>query len=579
MNNLICEGGHMAHSPSETGISPSPPAAPVAEYGSEFPPDSPGAAPSRALAVEQHGPRGPERTGPLWTVPPWAGGALAVLGLAAFAVPAAGAGHGRAFGAAGAAAVLLLAAVLFLVHRRYAGAAAAAALWEQRAVQGQRHAEEQQQRAALWERHALQSQQHAEDVGRRAAEHEERSRAIMAGLAEAADHLLHVRLPAILDGSARPALTASGAAGNGESAALFARIGAVVEDGVAKLRERVEELQRRSEDQSESSRRAVLTLARLLQASALRIQAQAAKMAEERPADPGVLEASMRVEHAAAQMARNAQSLVVLCGEWPGQQWPDRLGLPDVVRAAAGRIMSYERIRVSGDHGVAAAAGVVEPLIHLVAELLANATQSSPPATAVEVTVQAVQHGAVIEIDDRGIGMEEAQFRQAREILSGSRLVGLGDLGEFPQTGLAVIGHYIDRHGFGVELRRSPYGGVRAVVLVPDPLVVNNLEPAGVIRPVPPAPQPEPAEVREPAEAHPGRSLPRRQSLRGQGLAAGYGAQSPAEPAAVSEQATPEEEGAFLAAYLGAGEVSGAPDAGAPDEAEQDKAFSDGTEA
>ena len=527
--------------------------------------------------MPQQGARGPERA--------WLLGAavvLAVLGVAAFAVPAAGAGHGRVFAAAGAAAVLLMAGVLFMLHRQQAAAAAAVALWEQRARQAQQHAAEQQQRAGVWEQRAGQAQQRADELGRRAGEQEDRSRTIMAGVVAAADHLLHVQLPAVLEGSAvPPTFSTGGAAGNDEVVELFARVSAAMEKGAVQLREQIGELRERSDDQSESSRRAVLTLARLLQASALRIQAQAAKMAEDRPADPGVLEASMRVEHAAAQMARNAQSLVVLCGEWPGQQWPDPLALPDVVRAAAGRIMSYERVNVSGDHAVAADAGVVEPLIHLVAELLANATQSSPPATQVEVTVQAVQHGAVIEIDDRGIGMEEAQFRQAREILSGGQLVGLGDLGEFPQTGLAVIGHYVDRHGFGVELRKSPYGGVRAVVLVPDPLVVNTLEPAGTARPVLAGlapPQPTQAGLREPGGAVLGRRLPQRQSLRGQALPGSDAGLAPAGPAAVPEATTPEQEGAFLAAYLGAGEAAAMPDAGEAQHAEQDTAFPDGTE-
>jgi len=572
----------MARSPSEAGISSSPP--PVSEFGSALPLGSWGAAPPRPpLAVPQRGARS------AWLS--WTAIALAVLGVAAFVIPAVGAGHSRVFAAAGAAAVLLLAVVLFVLRRQHDAAVADVALWEQRAQQAQQHAAEQQQhaaeqlqraaeqqqRAALWEQRAGQSQQRAEEIGRRAAEQEDRSRKIMAGLTAAADHLLHVQLPAALAGSAAPSAFSANGAGNDEAAALFARVGAVVEEGTAKLREQIDELRERSDDHSESSRRAVLTLARLLQASALRIQAQAAKMADDRPADPGVLEASMRVEHAAAQMARNAQSLVVLCGEWPGQQWPDPLALPDVVRAAAGRIMSYERVNVSGDHGVAADAGVVEPLIHLVAELLANATQSSPPATQVEVTVQAVQHGAVIEIDDRGIGMEEAQFRQTREILSGGRLVGLGDLGEFPQTGLAVIGHYVDRHGFGVELRKSPYGGVRAVVLVPDPLVVNNVEPAVAARPAPtapPPPQTAQAEVREPGEAAPGRRLPRRQSLRGQALP---GRQA-GLPSTVPEGTTPEQEGAFLAAYLSGGEAAATSAADAAQEAEEDTAFPEGTE-
>ena len=501
---------------------------------------------------------------------------LAVLGVAAFAVPALGAGHSRAFAAGGAAAVLLLAGVLFVLRRQDA---ADVASWGERARWAQQDAAEQQQRAALWEQRAGQAQQYAEELGRRsAAEQGDRSRTVMAGLEQAADYLLHVQLPAAIEGLPAAVFPAGGPAGSGEAAAVFARVAAAVQDGVAKLREQVDELRKQSDDHSESSRRAVLTLARLLQASALRIQAQAAKMADDHPADPGVLEASMRVEHASAQMARNAQSLVVLCGEWPGQQWPDPLALPDVVRAAAGRIMSYQRVNVSGDHGVAADAGIVEPLIHLTAELLANATQSSPPSTQVEVTVQAVQHGAVIEIDDRGIGMEEAQFKQARDVLSGTPLVGLGDLGEFPQTGLPVIGHYVSRHGFGVELRRSPYGGVRAVVLVPDLLVVNSLDLAA---PAPEPLPPPPAAAAQGGEPRPGdavlnRRLPRRQSLRGQAQPGSQAGQPADWPAALP--ATPEEEGAFLAAYLGAGETAAGARADSAQEAQYDTAFPDETE-
>lgn len=560
----------MARFPVEAGISSSSTPS-VTGSGHAQVSGSPGGAPSHLqLPVPQRG--SPRLT---WLLA--ASIALAVLGVAAFAVPAAGAGHGRLFAAAGAVTVLLLVGVLFAARRQYVDADAAAALWEQRAQEARQRAAEQQQRAVSWEQRAVQAQKRAEKLDLLAGERENHARTVTAGLTEAADHLLHVHLPAVLGGSAAPsAFSANGAVGD-EAAVLFARVGAAVEEGVAKLREQVSELRQRSDDHRESSRRAVLTLARLLQASALRIQAQGAKMAEDRPADPGVLEASMRVEHAAAQMARNAQSLVVLCGEWPGQQWPDPLALPDVVRAAAGRIMSYQRVNVSGDHAVAADASVVEPLIHLVAELLANATQSSPPATQVEVTVQAVQHGAVIEIDDRGIGMEEAQFRQTREILSGTQLVGLGDLGEFPQTGLAVIGHYVERHGFGVELRKSPYGGVRAVVLVPDPLVVNNVEPVPAARPAPTAPLPtsSPAQagVHEPGVATPGRRLPRRQSLRGQALPGGHEGPPPADSPALPVETTPEQEGDFLAAYLGAGDAAAIPDAG-----EQGTAFPEETE-
>jgi len=144
--------------------------------------------------------------------------------------------------------------------------------------------------------------------------------------------------------------------------------------------------------------------------------------------------------------------MAVLCGEWPGQQWPEPLPLVDVVRAAAGRIIAYRRIEVAGDPDIAAAAPVVEPLIHLVAELLANATQSSPPATSVPVTIRSVQRGAVIEVHDCGVGLDDHRLTQAREIASGTRLIGLDELGEFPQTGLAVVGQYARRHGFRVDV-------------------------------------------------------------------------------------------------------------------------------
>jgi len=506
--------------------------------------------------------------------------ALAVLGVAAFAVPAAGAGHGRVFAAAGAVAVLLLAGALAAQRRRQAAADGATAMSEQHAWQAQANAAEQQQRAELWEKRAEQARQEADKLRVQAGEQVNRSRTMMAGLAAAADHLVNVQLPAVLAGSAPLPAFPAGGGGDEEHAALFARVGAAVEESVASIREQADDLRRQSDDQIESSRRAVLDLARVLQASALRIQGQAAKMAEDRPADPVILQASMRVEHAARQMARNAQSVVVLCGEWPGQQWPDPLALPDVVRAAAGRIMSYERVNVSGDHGVAADAGIVEPLIHMVAELLANATQSSPPATKVEVTVQAVQHGAVIEIDDRGIGMEEAEFRAAREILSGSRVVGLGDLGEFPKTGLAVIGHYVDRHGLEVDLRKSPYGGVRAIVHVPDQMVVNNPDPAVGSRSAPAAslPQPDPAGEPEPGETALGHSMPRRVSLRGQAQPASPAGQAPTGTAAVPGETTPEKEGAFIAAYLSAGAAASAPGGGEVQEAEGNTDFTGETE-
>lgn len=259
-----------------------------------------------------------------------------------------------------------------------------------------------------------------------------------------------------------------------------------------------------ADDREESQRLSLVELASRVQTSAHRIQATVTGLADRYPGDADLLETTMLVDHAATQQARHAQSLKVLCGEWPGQQWQRPLALVDVVRAASGRIVAFKRVEVSGDPDVGVTPSVVEPLIHLMAELLANATEYSPPKTGVPVTVRTVQRGAVIEVDDGGLGLDEYRLAEAREIVSGRRLLGVGDVGEIPRTGLAVVGRFAERHGFQVDLGPSPYGGVRAVVLVPVD-VLETLAPAGTpkgrvlpaTQPVPEVPAPAPAPQRE----------------------------------------------------------------------------------
>lgn len=286
--------------------------------------------------------------------------------------------------------------------------------------------------------------------------------------------------------------------------------------GLAELLEQGMTYASESANRQQSVRSTVVAMSRRVQASAHRIQEEASLMADRHPGNADVLEVSMRVDHAAAQQARTAQSMAVLLGEWPGQQWPNALSLVDVVRAAAGRITAYRRVESTGDPDIAAAAPVVEPLIHLVAELLANATQSSPPTTQVLVTVRAVQRGAVIEIHDGGVGLDDYRLAQARAVATGETQIGLDDLGEVPQTGLAVVGQYVRRHGFRVDISESVYGGVRAVVGIPTELV-ETLEPAeSAFVPGTSAPGirgPETAAGEIAATALSGK-LPRRRSLR-----------------------------------------------------------------
>jgi hypothetical protein len=259
------------------------------------------------------------------------------------------------------------------------------------------------------------------------------------------------------------------------------------------------------------------------------MQELAARMVRNHPEDSDILESAMQIDQSAAREARRAQSLTVLCGEWPGRQWPDPIPLADVVRAASGRITAFRRVQVAGYPEVAVVSSVAEPLIHLVAELLDNATQSSPPTSVVPVAMKQVYRGWAIEIEDDGVGLDADRLRGARELVSGRQQVALEDLGVPPQTGLAVVGAIARRHRFRVDLTESVYGGVCAVVVIPDEYTVPattggtprqrpTLIPTLTAATSTPAPQAGDQRPIDPAviPAPGGTALPQRRSRRGE---------------------------------------------------------------
>ncbi|MFF3394803.1 ATP-binding protein [Streptomyces sp. NPDC002669] len=327
-----------------------------------------------------------------------------------------------------------------------------------------------------------------------------------------------------------------------EAAELYGRLLAVAA-GAARAR---------AEDQ-ESARLAVVALARRVQASAHLAQQVADQMAREHAGFSEVVEGCMRLDHMAAQQGRRAASLAVLCGEVPGQQWSEPLALVDVARAASARIEPYYRVDVTGDQTVAVRPEAAEGLIHSVAEFLANATQSSPPASRVTVQVSTVQRGAVIEIDDRGPGVTEHELSWMRATVSGQAPGGLAELGEVPQTGLLVVGQYVRRLGLVADVQESVYGGLRAVVRVPEELVavVPLSSPAAATVNDPghevSTAAVEPVDSHRPAQDSGG--LPRRRSLRGEAAPV----QPSGPPVAEVAQESPEAAGNWMTSYFTGG--------------------------
>ncbi|MGI5230515.1 nitrate- and nitrite sensing domain-containing protein [Actinoallomurus sp. CA-142502] len=202
---------------------------------------------------------------------------------------------------------------------------------------------------------------------------------------------------------------------------------------------------------------------------------------ERRISEPDELDDLFRLDHLATRMRRHAEGLIILSGQAPGRGWRNPVPAVDVARAAAAEVEDYARVTVAAMPQVAIAGTAVADLIHLLAELIENATLYSPPDTTVQVTGQIVAHGFALEVEDRGLSMDPAALAEANEKLARPPDF---DLSNSAQLGLFVVSRLAQRHSIQVTLRTSPYGGTTAIVLLPDGIVVRSgeqgeLEPGG----------------------------------------------------------------------------------------------------
>jgi hypothetical protein len=123
---------------------------------------------------------------------------------------------------------------------------------------------------------------------------------------------------------------------------------------------------------------------------------------------------------------------------------------------------------------------VVADLIHLIAELVENATSFSPPESRVDVISNVVGRGAVVEITDQGLGMSGEQIAQANQILAEPPNFSVANLSSDSRMGLLVVGQIAARNGVSIRLSDSDYGGIRAIVLIPTSLIVATEQPRPV---------------------------------------------------------------------------------------------------
>ncbi|WP_409185533.1 nitrate- and nitrite sensing domain-containing protein [Amycolatopsis sp. VS8301801F10] len=235
--------------------------------------------------------------------------------------------------------------------------------------------------------------------------------------------------------------------------------------------------------------------------------------AERKQEDPDQLDTLFRLDHLSTRARRNAENLIILGGGQPGRQWRNPVSLVELVRGAAAETEHFARVKTAKLPDVAVRGPVVGDLVHLLAELIDNATSFSPPESRVELRGNVVGKGVVIEVEDQGLGIEQDQADEFNAMLADPPDFGIMALSDEPRLGLFVVARLASRHGISVHLRDSAYGGTRAIVLVRKDLLapISETEPSDAdagpepdvpqlsrlaVEPSRPAPEPQRAEQR-----------------------------------------------------------------------------------
>ncbi|HEY6786779.1 MAG TPA: nitrate- and nitrite sensing domain-containing protein, partial [Trebonia sp.] len=194
---------------------------------------------------------------------------------------------------------------------------------------------------------------------------------------------------------------------------------------------------------------------------------------ERATSDPSSLADLFRLDHLTTRMRRHAEGLLILAGATPGRGWRDPVLVTDALNAAVSEVEEYVRVDVVTDSSHFVAGTAVNDVIHLLAELIENATAFSPPDTRVEVRGNPVGNGFAIEIEDRGLGIPVEELARINGQLASPPDF---DLAGTDQLGLFVTARLAARHGIKVTLRQSPFGGTTAIVMLPHSVMAAEHE-------------------------------------------------------------------------------------------------------
>ncbi|MFF7986444.1 ATP-binding protein [Streptomyces sp. NPDC007901] len=187
--------------------------------------------------------------------------------------------------------------------------------------------------------------------------------------------------------------------------------------------------------------------------------------------DPDLLKGLFHVDHLATRIRRHAENLAVLGGAVSRRQWSNPVSMTEVLRSAIAEVEQYSRVKLVPPIDGELRGHAVADVIHLLAELVENATVFSAPHTQVLLRANLVTSGLAVEVEDRGLGMPVGEQSRMNALLADPDQVNVASLLADGRIGLFVVSQLARRHGINVRLQSNIYGGVQAVLVVPQGLL------------------------------------------------------------------------------------------------------------
>ncbi len=196
---------------------------------------------------------------------------------------------------------------------------------------------------------------------------------------------------------------------------------------------------------------------------------------EQNEDDPDRLSSLFSMDHLVTRMRRNSENLLLLAGHEGARKWREPVSLADVARAATSEIEQYGRVTVKMQPGIAVTGPAVSDIVHLLAEVIENATIFSAKHTAVQVSARELTTGGVlIEVSDSGVSIPEARLAEINWRLDNPPVI---DVSVSRHMGLFAVGRLAERHGVRVRLQaRSPHG-LTAMIWLPGSVTEREARP------------------------------------------------------------------------------------------------------